>query len=245
MRVLTVLPVINEEMTDGCLSTISDEHRKDILIVDNSEDKFASKYKFGYLEQLDMNIGVGRSWNKGVRKLLKENYDYLVILSATMRFNQGMDDFINYIQMDSSEYGLESQHGWHCIALGKKVFETVGLFDENFYPAYYEDSDFIRRMELSGIHNPMSTTQRLPRMDINAGFEGNAHGMRKGKVSVNMGACRQYFIDKWGYEPRYDTQRNRDILYKWPFNNPANELSFWPVKSIEELKELYNLNNKE
>ncbi len=188
------------------------------------------------------NIGVGRAWNMGVRLLLKEKLDYLVILSATMRFTDGLNDFVKHIEMNLNPWGLETQHGWHCIALTRKTFETVGLFDENFYPAYYEDSDYIRRMELLGIHNPMSATQRIPKVDIQAGFEGNAHGIRKSNINVNMGACLQYFIDKWGHEPRYDDQRYRDLLYKWPFNNPNNDIKYWPVNSIEELKERYKLN---
>jgi hypothetical protein len=153
-----------------------------------------------------------------------------------------MRDFVNAIRSNVNQWGLETQHGWHCIALSCITLGAVGKFDENFYPAYYEDSDYIRRMELKGIHNPMSTTQRIPKIDIRAGFEGNAHGMRKGKILVNMGACRQYFIDKWGAEPRYETQQQRDLLYKWPFNNPDNAISSWPEKTIAELKELYNLN---
>lgn len=241
MKALFVMPVVNEEITDGCIATIDTQFYSDLYIIDNSSDGFAKKYEVGFYAPRPENIGVGRAWNLGAKKVINEGYDYLVIISATMRFGDGMRGFVKALETNLNPWGLETQHGWHCIALHRNTLQKVGLFDENFYPAYYEDSDYVRRMELAGIHNPMSNLQRLPKVDIIAGFVGNAHGMRKGKIRVNMGACRQYFIDKWGYEPRYENQRFRDILFQWPFNDPRNGLDYWPVKDIEELKEKYDL----
>lgn len=243
MKYLIILPVVDEETTAGCLYTIDKDIAQNICIVDNSGTNFASKYKVGEIVPQSENVGVSRSWNIGVRKVLESDLDYLIILSATMRFSAGMRDFIKHLELNLNVWGLETQHGWHCIALSRKTLETIGYFDENFYPGYYEDSDYIRRMEVAGFHNPMSKTNRIPKVDILAGFEGNAHAIRKAKINVNMEACRQYFIDKWGYEPRYDAQQWRDLLYKWPFNNPKNDLKYWENRSIEELKIKYNLLN--
>jgi GT2 family glycosyltransferase len=39
-----------------------------------------------------------------------------------------------------------------CVFLLKRfAFERVGRFDERFYPAYFEDNDYHRRMKLAGI----------------------------------------------------------------------------------------------
>lgn len=241
MRSLFIIPAINEQMTDGCIENIDPEYYDDVMIVDNTIDGFASKYGVGRVRHEGRNVGVGRAWNAAAREVIEEEYDYLVILSATMRFHDGMKGLVQALDSIANGYGMETQHGWHCIALHRMTLIKCGLFDENFYPAYYEDSDYIRRMELMGIHNPMSTTQRLPFVEIKAGFEGNAHGMKKGKVAVNMGACRDYFIKKWGNDPRYDTQRDRDILYKHPFNDPTKDISYFPTRSIDELYEEYRL----
>lgn len=241
MKYLIILPVVHEEITDKCIKSIDKSILENLIIVDNSVDKFAKKYQVKEVIDPGQNIGVGRAWNIGAKIVLKEKLDYLIILSATVSFSKGMADFIKYLEINPYKYGLESQHSWHLIAIGRKTLEEVGLFDENFYPAYYEDSDYIRRMELAGIHNPMSCTVRLPKVEIMAGFAGNAHGMKKAGIKVNMGACLQYFIDKWGYEPRYENQRQRDLMFRYPFNNPENSLKYWSKKSIEKLISEYNL----
>ena len=56
-----------------------------------------------------------------------------------------------------------------------------------------------------------------------------------------MKACSDYFIKKWGAEPRYDSQLDRDKLYKHPFNDITKDLKFYENHSIEELISLYKL----
>lgn len=239
MKFLIILPVIVESVAEKCLDTIDPVYYSNILIIDNTRDGIKRRAGISY-EHHPENLGVGRSWNVGARKVMKDKLDYLVILSATMLFEDDMHGFIQDLENNKNPWGLETQHIWHLIALRRAMIERCGYFDENFYPAYYEDSDYIRRWELSGIHNPMSSTHRLPKVNVNATHQGDALSMKSG-IKVNIDASRSYFIKKWGFEPRYDTQENRDKLYTAPFNNPENDVGFWESNSIEKLKERYSL----
>ncbi len=40
--------------------------------------------------------------------------------------------------------------GWSCFALTASAVKTIGTFDENIYPVYYEDQDYEWRLELAG-----------------------------------------------------------------------------------------------
>jgi hypothetical protein len=40
---------------------------------------------------------------------------------------------------------------WSCIVLGERVVEKVGLYDERFYPLYFDDNDYERRIDKKGI----------------------------------------------------------------------------------------------
>jgi len=40
---------------------------------------------------------------------------------------------------------------WSCIVLGDKVVERAGLYDERFYPLYFDDNDYERRIDKKGI----------------------------------------------------------------------------------------------
>lgn len=239
MKYLVIVPAMVPAIFENCFNSLDASVKNKLLVIDNSKDGFAWKYDVDS-EHHPENIGIPRAWNIGARKVLEQGLDYLVVMSSTMVFDRGMLDFVQYMESNTNPWGLETQHIWHLIALKRKMIERCGLFDENFYPGYYEDSDYIRRWELNGIHNPMSQTQKLPKVQVAAGLQGNATAIKSG-LKVNMGASRQYFIDKWGYEPLYDSQESRDRLYLYPFNNPKNDITFWEERSIEELRKKYGL----
>src|SRR5438093_5615169 len=64
------------------------------------------------------------------------------------------------------------------MAIRRVVFETIGLFDEGFTPAYYEDGDFCYRARAAGfevIHTPAA---RL-RHHENASLQGQSPAHRR------------------------------------------------------------------
>lgn len=212
MSYLVVIPSIVPEYGTACFESLDPAIRPHVLLVDNSQE----------------NRGVPASWNLAARRVVAEELDYLVIVSAAMRFTDGGRDLVAAFT-DTTQAGFNTQHGWHCIAIHRRVFAAIGYFDENFFPAYYEDSDFIRRMELAGFHNPVTQPPAFAYLEVAAECVATAHAHKAG-VAVDFQRQRNYFIKKWGAEPRYDSQAARDRLYRRPFNNPA-----WPLSYCEPL----------
>ncbi|MDA8121269.1 MAG: glycosyltransferase family 2 protein [Deltaproteobacteria bacterium] len=81
-----------------------------------------------------------------------------------------------------------------CFVVDRQVIGKIGVFDERFHPASYEDSDFFRRAKNAGFrlavtgasfihHFGFATQKRLP-----ADEEGADHRLRN----------REYYCDKWG-----------------------------------------------
>jgi glycosyltransferase involved in cell wall biosynthesis len=240
MKFLIVLPVINELITDECIRHIDPKYYENIVLIDNSRDGFAQKYgaKLDY-ERFDDNIGVARSWNMAARDVIEGKMDYLIIMSASVLFQDGgMDKLVELLEENDNPWGMETQLGWHLICLSRQTLSRVGLFDENFYPAYFEESDYIRRMEILGIHNPMSSTKRLPKVSVPARSQGDALAVKSG-TAVNFVALEEYFIKKWGGKPLYESEEYRHSLYKTPFNDPDNAIDYWAAPSIKELKRNY------
>lgn len=242
MKYLVILPHIHFETTKRCLDSLDVSVLKNTVVVNNASNGQIFDFQ-NKVEIIDhrINLGVARSWNLGVNILRDTKSDYLIIISASMGFTDGMLDILTELEKNNGADGLMTQHGWHCLAIHNSVFRRVGLFDTNFYPGYYEDSDFIRRMELANIHDPIGKKNVFPHLEVMASPSEVAHGMKKGLVKVNMQACAGYFIKKWGDYPRYDSQEDRDKLYKYPFNDPTNKLSWFPNTSINALKIMYNL----
>lgn len=196
-----VLPSIYQPFTDACLQTMHPDFRANTLVIDNTLH----------------NIGVAASWNKGIERMKERNADWLIILSATMRFGkEGGMDLIR--QLETTELRVaepEMGHMWHLMSLHREVIERVGTFDENFYPAYYEDSDYAQRIRYEFDH-----TFKWAKIFIDVASMGNAHGITHGKVRMDITPNQNYYIRKWGGMPGQQT-------YFHPFNNPNNPQSFW------------------
>ena len=215
LRYIIAIPSIYPPYTGACLDTLNPKIVKHTMVIDNT------KY----------NRGVAASWNLAAREVVTRKYDYLIIVSAAMRFHQGFRDFIDRL-IEDRPLGLDTPFGWHCIALSRKILKMVGPFDEHFYPAYYEDSDYIRRMELSGfgfagVLNPGIPEQhRLPKFEVAAECIEDAHGLKRAGIQIDYRRNKDHFVKKWGAEPAYDSQADRDRLYQHPFNNPDLPLHF-------------------
>jgi GT2 family glycosyltransferase len=169
------------------------------------------------------NRGLARSWNDGIVKARNEGADAIVVINDDVTASR--DDLLILAQaaVEHREAGIieaEGQNlrmaewqilGYAVFAINPVALDTVGYFDINFHPIYFEDSDYSRRTALCGItfHN--------------AGKTGMVH---KGSATVaSVEALSQqnqrtfranlaYYCAKWGREPGHE-------IYTLPFNDPA------------------------
>ena len=210
------------ENLNGCLETIKDQWEH-IILIDNSSDSYCKKYegKVGKIHYHPENIGVSRSWNIG----LKKGFDYTYIISVCMRFPEGFQEILDF---SVSEYGLMFQHGWHLFGFTQKTIDKIGYFDTNFYPAYSEDIDYSRRINLAGL--------KTDKLVCKATSLGNALTLATAKVKVNFPALRQHYFEKWG-----GLSSGASEKFIHPYNNSTFPLSYFPEHTIKELKKVYNV----
>ena len=208
-----VIPFIYEPYFSECISTIDRSHDQFILAIDNRE----------------RNRGVAASWNIGIETMRQRGADWLIILSATMRFGEpGMTDFIKAVfNTEADILACEPSHGWHLIAIRSSVFDRVGTFDENFYPIYFEDTDFSYRCEVAGDIKWDSVT------GIDVTSMGNAHSGRLAGITSNGQRQVDFILKKWG--------GTRDhYIYKTPFNEPGRSIKDWRKGDIDKYCPLEN-----
>lgn len=105
-----------------------------------------------------------------------------------------------------------------CVAWPMRALKQVGLFDENFYPFYFEDCDWRWRASLMGL-SPLVLSDG-----------GAVHGGSKTFTHVpgeetsfdtKFLPNRNYYIVKWGGEPGAET-------YRVPFNDSRYGLTIEP-----------------
>jgi len=233
---LVVLPVLVAETADVCIESILRPDSsfgippEDILVVDNSRDGFAAKYQemgFRYYRHPEgFQLGTSRAWNIGAREVLAEGLDYLVILSASVMFGPvknatwlwQMERVWNQERVCEAE-GLS----WHCIALHRCIFETVGLFDENYW-CYVEAEDMSYRMR-------------------QVGWEGGWYRAWVNAVSTRVAGHLQYFSVPFEALDSYRRLKfggtKGEELWTHPFGDKP--LDYWPEVTIPELAERYGM----
>jgi hypothetical protein len=178
-----ILPSIYPTWTERCVASMDPERWTGHLTIrDNTRE----------------NLGVAASWNLGARTVLNEGQDWLVVISAAVRFGApGGADFLDVLESSPEDAVLEAGHGigWHLIAFRRSVLLEVGLFDEVFYPAYWEDIDYGRRYYLR--YGP-SGEPWWKKVSVDCAIAGFSHGVDLGGARVDSNHLMGLYEAKWG-----------------------------------------------
>ena len=134
----------------------------------------------------------------------------------------------NYVTTDLSHKAWEKYSGYekniivvdgkgiidiHNLCLYKReVFEKVGYIDVNFYPAYFEDNDYVQRMGKLGL---MCCTINSKYFHF---WSRTLHQEKGGSTSKYFNMNQRFYVDKWGGIP--NTEK-----YAIPFNNQEYTLT--------------------
>jgi len=169
----------------------------DIHIVDNGKQSLTAADKIHIYEQ-QQNLGVAASWNLLCNKIF-ETHSHALILNDDVYLGydtQRVNDVIS-----KYPYSLVQSHvSWSVILISKYMYDYIGAFDETFYPAYYEDSDYLYRMKLKGIIQDVDESLNPKTVRISMTQEKDPE-----LVNESMRVNRERYIEKWGNSPLLET----------------------------------------
>jgi hypothetical protein len=140
------------------------------------------------------NLGVGASWNLGLKVTPKA--PYWLIVNHDVEFGPGdlqrMDEAVDPIA--AGLYLFSNELGLAAFAITRHTLNAVGYFDENIHPAYNEDLDFARRCDLAGLprYEIGWTGTHVGSATINSDFYASAGN------AVTHGLNDKYYEAKWG-----------------------------------------------
>ena len=179
------------------------------------------------------NLGVAASWNLGA-ELFPDEKAWL-ICNDDIWFPPGiLRQFCEFgdARCESREaLRLNDSSPYYCFIHTRKNIEDFGTFDENFWPAYYEDCDYNVRIRRSGgtMRNCFPGQNQVnhgkPRC---GGMDYNA--MLQGAGLFN----RRYWTQKWGSDDRELGE------FVTPFNNPKSSIKDWELDR-ERRSQMYSL----
>jgi GT2 family glycosyltransferase len=111
----------------------------------------------------------------------------------------------------------------HAFAITKKCLDEIGLYDENFYPVYYDDTDYSYRMKLAGAKRDLCYPKRISQK------LGGAVASDQELFDLywkNVSHIHDYFTRKWGGEAGGE-------IFKTPFNDPDKSIKDWTIEKEE------------
>jgi GT2 family glycosyltransferase len=191
-----------------------------IYICDNGmqglKEYYSDKLDVIVFEQ-PQNLGVSGSWNFLCNEIYKAEH-YALILNDDLTIAQSFEEICalihfafklanNDIIISSQKMQIESgadfimseRLGFGAFILPQSTFERVGPFDIEFFPAYFEDNDYYRRISLMNgqIHRSAEITALR--------YENSASIKKDPSLNVNFEENKERYIRKWGGLPHQET----------------------------------------
>jgi GT2 family glycosyltransferase len=177
------------------------------------------------------NRGVGRSWNDGILNAYADGVDVVIVANDDVLPAEGdldrmaekavrcRDRYIVSCAGPHERLGrFLPSHGYSFFAVNPIAVETIGCFDENFFPAYCEDQDYARRAALAGLSEENCADTAVLHGGSSAIFANQELALQNRITqSRNIG----YYVRKWGGDAgreKFDT----------PFGNPDFGLRIAP-----------------
>ena len=180
-----------------------------LLIVDNGDQDFGEMWVPAIdrlrVADLGSNLGVAASWNLAIKAGFR--HEWVMIVSDDVKFPPGaLSEFAALSGPDKVVLSSSWPH-WCAFTIGMRVVQDVGLFDENFYPAYFEDTDYERRLDDAGIsvhHGPEVMHKNSSTLNTRGKHFTNAN-------TASFDANHRYITRKWstGVSPLWDPYRWR------------------------------------
>jgi hypothetical protein len=128
-------------------------------------------------------------------------------------------NILNYKLPEGQEPSFSDHPNFSCFLIAPEYFEKVGMFDENFAPAWYEDNDSHRRATLAGLREICTTA--APMVHIGG---VTTHMMEN---NVGSGGSQAYYIEKWGGIPESHPLQAQKEHYLTPYNDPNLTIKDW------------------
>lgn len=202
-RITLCIPTLNRyDLLEACLKSARNGSLKpEIFVIDNGG--MLPRHLKNYINELltpTNNLGVGCSWNWFI-DVAKHP---MIICNDDIMF--GKDDiklfYEIYFSTKADLYYTDnltsSLNMFSCFMPTPGLVEKVGKFDEEFYPAYFEDNDYWYRMRLNDCSTFAIKTELSHFGSATIKSYSDARMIQHHQEFVKN---REYYIKKWGGEP--------------------------------------------
>ncbi len=232
-------------MTQTVISLLSMKHafELDLIAVVNHFNKSAGSFewigKSFDLVEISQKNNLARAWNRGIRKGLERGAEYVLVINLDLVFHElFLANLVRFADENPSALiwsGMEwpdleglanatltgEVAKWayfSCFMVDRKLFEQIGEFDEQFEPAYHEDSDMHYRIALKKgtiLATPSARVFHLERVTLKGAMsESDTQFLDSLRIQMDDSMLR--YRVKWGGLPGKET-------YTAPYNKESTD----------------------
>lgn len=180
------------------------------------------------------NLGVSHAWNQFIKMARSDGYDAVIIANDDIFLYDGaLQRFVEKMRESSFVY-FNGMNAFCFFGIHLDYADKIGEFDIHFWPAYFEDNDYHRRMKYHGYQGDGIDGPSF--FHAGSATLGIFEAQRKLMHLHNFNKNRRYYIVKWGGLPGYE-------LYDTPFNrsegvnNAESGLDQTVINGIEQTPE--------
>lgn len=180
------------------------------------------------------NLGVAASWNLIITTAMGWGYEEIFIGSNDTTVLPGTLAAIRDLDKSDPDDAIWHICGWNYWAIHARTIARVGLFDENFYPAYREDQDYSYRCDyLANMKRYAVPKHPMPPL-ANSAVPATVGGHHLGSQTVASNAQyaahnrnthgnwnTTHYKMKWGGMPLQET-------FKVPYGKVDKDHRWWP-----------------
>jgi GT2 family glycosyltransferase len=152
IKLVVAIPTINRAdlLNEALAKYFEDFKNTHIAICDNGNQDIITREENFMIYRPQENLGVAKSWNMLMDYSDKIGATHVLILNDDIYLGKNETDLALLIKNNLDADFINSFHNWCSYILRVDIWKKAGMFDEEFFPAYFEDNSFDYKMTLVG-----------------------------------------------------------------------------------------------
>lgn len=152
IKLVVAIPTINRadllnEALEKYFEDFKDTH---IAICDNGNQDIITREENFMIYRPQENLGVAKSWNMLIDYSDKIGATHVLMLNDDIYLGKNENELNLLLKNNLDADFINSFHNWCSYIITVDIWKKAGKFDEEFFPAYFEDNSFDYKMTLVG-----------------------------------------------------------------------------------------------
>jgi GT2 family glycosyltransferase len=205
IKLVVVIPTINRAdlLNEALAKYFEDFKETHIAICDNGKQDIITREEKFLIYRPENNLGVSASWNMLIDYADKINATHVLVLNDDIYLGRTEHEVKMIIKNNPSADFINSFQNWCSFILKIDMWKKVGKFDEEFYPAYFEDNSFDYKMTL--VNAEKAWTSFLDPIV----YRNSMTIAKDPTLNQRFAQNRQTYIDMWGGIPTQEKYRTK------------------------------------